>query len=51
VIVLDDGFEYEGQRYPSLTRIATLITGTHWSGPVFFGLRRRPGTARAGAGL
>lgn len=41
VIVLEDGFEYEGQRYRSLTRIATLITGVHWSGPVFFGLKKR----------
>ena len=42
VIVLDNGFEYQGQRYRSLTRIATLITGVHWSGPVFFGLKKRP---------
>ena len=41
VIVLEDGFEYEGQRHRSLTRIATLITGVHWSGPVFFGLKKR----------
>jgi Protein of unknown function (DUF2924) len=45
VIVLEDGFEYQGRRYPSLSRIATLITGTRWSGPVFFGLKRRPATA------
>ncbi len=42
VIVLDNGFEYQGQRYRSLTRVATLITGVHWSGPVFFGLKKRP---------
>jgi hypothetical protein len=42
VIVLEDGFEYDGQRYRSLTRIASLITGVHWSGPVFFGLKKRP---------
>jgi hypothetical protein len=47
VIVLEDGFEYQGRRYPSLSRIATLITGTRWSGPVFFGLKRRPATASA----
>jgi len=41
VIVAEDGFEFGGQRYRSLTRIATLITGVHWSGPVFFGLRKR----------
>jgi hypothetical protein len=40
VIVLDDGFEFEGERYQSLTQIARGITGAHWSGPRFFGLRR-----------
>jgi hypothetical protein len=40
LIVLDDGFEYEGERYQSLTQIALRITGVHWSGPRFFGLRR-----------
>jgi hypothetical protein len=49
VIVLDDGFEYDGQQYRSLTRIATLITGTRWSGPVFFGLRKQPATASEGS--
>jgi DUF2924 family protein len=49
VIVLENGFEYEGERYRSLTRIASLITGAHWSGPVFFGVRKRPRTpAQAG---
>ena len=37
VAVLNDGFEYQGQRYPSLTRIARRITGSHWSGPLFSG--------------
>ena len=37
--VMDEGFEYKGQRYKSLSEIATLITGTKWSGPVFFGIR------------
>jgi hypothetical protein len=45
VIVLENGFEYQGERYPSLSRIATLITGTRWSGPVFFGLKKRPAAA------
>jgi hypothetical protein len=31
VLVLEDGFEYEGQRYRSLTMIAARITGAHWS--------------------
>lgn len=46
VTVLDDGFNYRGVHYTSLTRIALDITGTRWSGPLFFGLRRR-GSASA----
>ena len=38
VIVLEDGFEYDGERCPSLTKIAAKITGAHWSGPRFFGI-------------
>ena len=41
VIVLDEGFEHEGRRYSSLTQIASAITGVHWSGPVFFGVKKR----------
>src|SRR5205085_5464597 len=41
VMVTEDGFEFDGQRYRSLTRVARLITGVHWSGPVFFGLKQR----------
>jgi hypothetical protein len=41
VSVLDDGFEYQGKRYRSLTRIARHITGVHWSGPLFFGISKR----------
>ena len=37
----EDGFEYRGQRYASLSVIAREITGTRWSGPAFFGLRSR----------
>ncbi len=40
VTVLDHGFEYNGMRYKSLSQIAREITGTSWSGPVFFGLIR-----------
>ena len=39
VTVLDKGFEYAGQIYPSLSAIARQITGTPWSGPLFFGLK------------
>ncbi len=38
VVVLEDGFEYDGQRWRSLTSIAKAITGSHWNGPRFFGL-------------
>jgi hypothetical protein len=38
VTVTEDGFEYAGANYPSLTQIAKKITGAHWSGPRFFGL-------------
>jgi Protein of unknown function (DUF2924) len=36
VSVLDDGFQYQGERYSSLSRIARRITGVAWSGPRFF---------------
>lgn len=39
VIVLESGFEYRGERYSSLSEIAKRITGSHWSGPRFFGLK------------
>jgi hypothetical protein len=41
VLVREDGFEYEGQRYRSLSVIAEQITGAHWSGPRFFGVSKR----------
>jgi hypothetical protein len=40
VVVLENGFDYDGERYPSLSKIATRITGAHWSGPRFFGIKR-----------
>ncbi len=53
VLVLEDGFEWNGNRRRSLSAIAREITGTHWSGPRFFGLKRSPmpvsGEARADA--
>lgn len=42
VTVLEKGYEYAGKRHASLSLIARLITGTRWSGPLFFGLRDRP---------
>ncbi len=47
VSVIDDGFEFQGKTYRSLTGIARDITGAQWSGPRFFGLTKRSGTARA----
>ena len=41
VMVLEDGFAWNGQKHASLSEIAFRITGTHWSGPRFFGLRER----------
>jgi hypothetical protein len=37
--VLDDGYWYAGKRWGSLSAIAKAITGTAWSGPVFFGIK------------
>ena len=41
VLVCDAGFEFEGRHYASLSHIAREITGAHWSGPRFFGLKKR----------
>lgn len=40
VRVLDEGFEFEGRLYKSLSKIATEIAGTRWNGFTFFGLDR-----------
>jgi Protein of unknown function (DUF2924) len=54
VMVVADGFAWEGQTYDSLSSVAFAITGTKWNGPRFFGLRSatssggRPGTLEAG---
>jgi hypothetical protein len=50
VTVMADGFAYRGQRFRSLSQIARLITGTHWNGPAFFGLRSGNGGASADPG-
>jgi len=47
VCVTDDGFEFQGKTYRSLTKIALDITGAQWSGPRFFGLTKTPATATA----
>ncbi|WP_077145649.1 DUF2924 domain-containing protein [Sphingopyxis sp. KK2] len=44
VLVRDGGcFEWEGRPYKSLSHIAREVTGAHWSGPRFFGMRSRRG--------
>ena len=40
VRVLEDGFEYDGQPYGSLTAVARAVTGSHWNGRAFFGLKK-----------
>jgi hypothetical protein len=39
VLVLDDGFSWQDTHHRSLSALARKITGTAWSGPLFFGLR------------
>ena len=46
VLVLDDGFSWQGTDYRSLSAIARMITGTAWSGPLFFGLKLNRSTPR-----
>ena len=45
ILLGENGFDNEGQRYRSLTVIAERITGAHWSGPRFFGLTQRTGAS------
>jgi Protein of unknown function (DUF2924) len=45
VEVEPEGYEYKGTRYESLSEIARLITGTRWSGPLFFGLKAKQSKA------
>jgi len=39
VMVMADGFAWNGQTYDSLSKVAFAITGTKWNGPRFFGMR------------
>jgi hypothetical protein len=49
VMVITDGFAWNGQTYDSLSKVAFAITGTKWNGPRFFGLRDREGRPAAAA--
>ena len=42
VMVLADGFSWNGETYRSLSKVAFAITGSRWNGPRFFGLRDKP---------
>lgn len=50
VTVTEDGFEYADRSYPSLTKVAKKITGAHWSGPRFFGLKPANATRPSNGG-
>ena len=49
MIALEDGFDFEGKRYPSLSKIAREITGVRWSGLRFFGLSKESRQSANGA--
>lgn len=49
VLVADDGYVMDDRRFTSLTQIAQAITGAHWSGPRFFGLRAKAAVSGAAA--
>ena len=48
VTVLDRDVLYRNRRYKSLSEVVRAITGTHWSGPLFFGLKNRGKEGRRG---
>ena len=48
VEVIDSGYRYQDRTYKSLSVIAREITGTRWSGPAFFGLKRKQPEVRNG---
>jgi len=48
VSVLEKEFCFGGKRYRSLSEVAREITGTRWSGPLFFGLKRSQEESRDG---
>jgi hypothetical protein len=49
VMVMADGFAWNGQTYDSLSKVAFAITGTKWNGPRFFGLRDKADRSATGA--
>src|SRR3981189_1748955 len=49
VMVMSDGFAWNGRTYDSLSKVAFAITGTNWNGPRFFGLRGKEDRSAMGA--
>jgi len=49
VMILEEGFVWNGQTFRSLSQIAKAMTGTNWNGHRFFGLRRGKAVAAAEA--
>jgi hypothetical protein len=50
VTVLQSGMQFRGKQYRSLSEVARIITGSRWSGPLFFGLKTRSREEAAGDG-
>ncbi len=49
VTIEESGYQYQGRQHRSLSEIARHITGTQWSGPLFFGLKSRKLAVKEGA--
>jgi hypothetical protein len=49
VTIIENGVMFRGKRYRSLSQVARMITGSQWSGPLFFGLKARSKKAANGA--
>lgn len=49
VMILADGFAWNGKTFRSLSEVAFAITGTKWNGPRFFGLQERRRASASGA--
>jgi hypothetical protein len=47
VMVLEDGYAWNGSTFPSLSQVAKAITGTNWNGRRFFGLRAAAGRGKS----
>jgi hypothetical protein len=50
VTALNEGFEWDGRTYKSLSAVANAITGTNWNGYAFFGIKRAPSSNKNAAG-